>query len=51
MWLINDTANELWIDIKWYSIEKYRKYDEWNWVDIDFFEDDYSRIQGLCKFT
>lgn len=49
MWLVNNTANELWINIKGYSIEKYRKYDEWNWVDIDFFEDDYSRIQAFTK--
>lgn len=49
MWLVNDTANRLWIEIKWYSIEKYRKYDEWNWVDIDFFNDDYSRIQAFTK--
>lgn len=49
MWLVNDLANELWIDIKGYSIEKYRKYDEWNGIDVDFFEDDYSRIKEFTK--
>ena len=48
MWLVNELANELGIDIKWYSIEKYRKYDEWNGIDVDFFEDDYVRSK---KFT
>ena len=47
MWLVYKTAQEIWITIKWYSIEKYRKYDEWNWVDLDFFSDDYSRIQAF----
>ncbi len=49
MWLVNNAANKIWIDIKWYSIEKYRKYDEWNWIDIDFFKDDYSRIQAFTE--
>lgn len=47
MWLVFDTATKVWITIKWYSLEKYRKYDEGNGVDLEFFSDDYSRVSSF----
>ncbi len=47
MWLVYKTAQDVWITVKWYSLEKYRKYDEWNGIDICFFPDDYSRNQAF----
>lgn len=44
MWIVFDTAAKVWVTIKWYSLEQFRIYDEGNWVDMDFFPDDYSRI-------
>lgn len=49
MWMVNAAANQLNIDITWYSLEKYRKYDEWNWVDLQFFDDDYLRVREFTE--
>lgn len=48
MWIVFQVCQEVGITIEWYSIERYRKYDEWNWVNILFFKDDEERI---WKFT
>nr|MDD3720007.1 hypothetical protein [Candidatus Gracilibacteria bacterium] len=47
MGLVFDTATKVGITIKGYSLEKYRKYDEGNGVDLEFFSDDYSRVSSF----
>lgn len=49
MWIVLEACRKVWIEIKWYSIERYREYDEWNWVDITFFQDDDERIRNFAK--
>lgn len=49
MWLVLNASREIEISIKWYSIERYREYDEGNGVDIDFFPDDDTRIQKFSE--
>lgn len=49
MWTVLETAQNVWITIEWYSIERYRKYDEWNWINTTFYEDDDVRIKEFTK--
>ncbi len=45
MKIVVDVSREVWIKIKWYSTEEYRKYDEWNWVDVEFLKDNDTRVK------
>ncbi len=49
MWMVYESAKQNNVPVKGYSTEEYRKWDEWNGVDIDFFEDDQQRTIAFQK--
>ena len=49
MWIVYSSALEVWIPINWYSLEKYRKNDEWKDIDMEFYKNAEKRLEGFYK--